>query len=233
MLKLQYVGGDETYLVEFKKISGNVVQVTGELPVKTKGFTLSRIKEDTWRADYTAYKTVYREVPGGVQFSNDGSVYVAPPEPEPTPEPEPYVPTLGEVKTAKIEEMNQLQQNVIQMGIDVTLSDGSIEHFSLTANDQISLMGLQAQVAAGAEQIPWHASDHNKHCKYYTNTDMQLIIMAAMQYVSYHVTYFRDLRIYINSLDNKESVQAVSYGMTIPEEYQSEVLRDMYVTMEG
>ncbi len=227
MLRLQYTEDNTTYLVEFKKISGQVVQVMGDLPVKTKGFTLSRVKEDAWRADYTAYKTVYREVPGGVQFSSDESVYVVPPKPEP------YVPTLEEVKAAKVEEMNQVQQNVIQIGIDVTLSDGNIEHFSLTANDQISLMGLQAQVAAGAEQIPWHASDHNEHCKYYTNADMQLIIMAAMQYVSYHVTYFRDLRIYINSLDDKEAIQKISYGAPIPEKYRSEVLKDMYTAVEG
>ena len=43
--------------------------------------------------------------------------------------------------------------------------------------------------------------------------------------MSYHVTYFRDLRIYIRSLSEEEDVQNVYYGMPIPIEYQSEPLR--------
>ena len=55
---------------------------------------------------------------------------------------------------------------------------------------------------------------------------MALIVFAAMQYVTYHVTYYRDLRIYIRSLDS-DSVGNVYYGMPIPAEYQSEPLKDM------
>ncbi len=233
MLELRYSDEKVSYEINFKKISTHIVQITGNFPIKRKGFVCCREgnEDDEW--SYKDYTTVYREIEGGVQFSNDGSVYVAPPEPEPVPEPEPYVPTLEEVREEKVNEMNMTQQNVIQTGIDVILTDGSMEHFTLTANDQISLMGLQAQVAAGAEQIPWHASNHDDHCKYYSNADMQIIIAAAMQYVSFHVTYFRDLRIYINSLKDKEAVQAVAYGIPVPEAYQSEVLRDMYAAMEG
>ena len=178
--------------------------------------------------DYSAFTTVYRELDGVVQFSNDGSIYVPP---APTPEPEPYVPTLEEVKASKVAEMNATQQSVIQQGIDVTLTDGTVEHFTLTDHDQTSLMGLQTQVAQGAEQIPWHTSDTTEHCKYYSNADMLLIVTAAMQYVTFHVTYFRDLRIYINALEDKESVEAVAYGVYIPVEYQSEVLKDLYAAM--
>ena len=54
---------------------------------------------------------------------------------------------------------------------------------------------------------------------------MVLITSAAMACVTWHVTYFRDLRIYIRSLQDKESVEAVTYGQDIPEEYQSDVLK--------
>ena len=60
-----------------------------------------------------------------------------------------YVPTLEDVQEAKVTEMNALQQNVIASGLDVTLSDGTTEHFTLTGQDQTSLMGLQTQVASG------------------------------------------------------------------------------------
>ena len=181
--------------------------------------------DGSYLGDYSAYTTVYREIEGGVQFSNDGSVYV-PPAPAPEPEPAPE-PTLEEVIESKVVEMNAAQQSVIQMGINVTLTDGTVEHFTLTDHDQTSLMGLQSQVAQGAEQIPWHTSDETEHCKFYINADMALITEAAMAYVTWHVTYFRDLRIYIRSLTTKDEVNAVVYGMDIPEEYQSEPLKAM------
>ena len=228
MLKLKYIGDDETYAVEFRTVANNIVELMGDFPIKDTGFTLSRAEhEDNW--DYTGYTTVYREIEGGVQFSNDGSVYVEPEQPsEPdTPDYEPYVPTLDEVKESKVKEMNAVQQQTIQHGIDVTLTDGTVEHFSLTDHDQTSLMGLQSQVAAGVEQIPWHTSDESEHCKFYSNADMALITTAAMEYVTWHVTYFRDLRIYIRSFDSADAVNAITYGIEIPQEYQSEPLKAM------
>lgn len=138
-----------------------------------------------------------------------------------------YVPTLEEVQEAKVTEMNTLQQNIIANGLDVTLSDGTTEHFTLTGQDQTSLMGLQTQVASGAENIPWHTSDEAEHCKFYSNADMLLIVTAAMTFVTWHVTYFRDLRIYIRSIEDKVAVAAIQYGTDIPEQYQSAPLKAM------
>ena len=231
MIELNYIGEKTRHKVGFASINEHIVSITGNIPAKTKGFTLSREgKEDDW--DYSAYTTIYREMEGVVQFSNDGSTYVPP---TPPPEPEPYVPTLEEVQEAKVAEMNAAQQAVIQQGIDVQLSGGS-EHFTLTDHDQASLMGLQTQVAAGLEQIPWHTSDETEHCKFYSNADMALITTAAMSWVTWHVTYFRDLRIYIRSLHTKEEVEAITYGMDIPEQHQSDVLKALIVKkmqMEG
>lgn len=61
---------------------------------------------------------------------------------------------------------------------------------------------------------------------------MALITTAAVEYVTWHVTYFRDLRIYIRSLQTKEEVEAVTYGMAIPEEYHSEPLKAMMAAQE-
>lgn len=138
-----------------------------------------------------------------------------------------YVPTLEEVQEKKIEEMNEFQQEVIQQGVNVALADGTVEHFTLTDHDQTSLMGLQTRVFAGDEHIPWHTSDEEEHCKFYSNADMALVTSTALSYVAWHVTYFRDLRIYIRSLETKEDVYAVTYGMNIPIEYQSEPLQVM------
>lgn len=281
MLDLKYINDSAIYQVEFSKISDNVCQIKGDIPIKTNGFTLSRIGEsDDW--SYEAYNTVYREIEGGVQFSNNGSVYVEPkkkvkfisgtggkltgsteqevyeyselivpsveveenyqfngwsPEiPESgivekdmvfTAEFE-YIPTLEEVKSQKIQEMNDRQQEIIQNGIEVQLSDGTTGQFSLGLYDQLSLGQLRSNAEKGTEKIPWHEDEEGKKCKWYKAVDMLLITSKAEAFLTYHITYFRDLRDYIKSMGDKESVNSVEYGVYIPSEYQSEVLRDLY-----
>lgn len=281
MLTLKYSGEKTGYEVSFKNVSQHVVQITGYFPVKQKGFMLYRDGVEEPLGDYSDYKTVYREVEQGAQFSDDGSVYIAPLarvtftagyggsidgeltqaaekyEDLVTPVPvaaegyefagwQPEIPTKGvisgnasfqalfsyietleEAKEKKVEEMNAAQQQIITAGIDVTLADGTTDHFDLTDRDQMRLIGLQEEVKSGAELISWHTSDENEHCKFYSNADMAVIAEKAMAYVKWHVTYFRDLRIYIRSLSTKEEVAAVVYGMDIPAEYQSDPLKAM------
>lgn len=225
MLKMRYIGESALYRVDYEYLSPNIIQIKGEVPFKPLGFELYKDSDDIELLGiYDTYTTLYRPISGGYQISNDGSVYVPPPEPTP---PEPYVPTLEEVIESKVQEMNNIQQAQIANGVDVTLSDGTTERFTLTDADQRSLTGLQTKVAAGDERIPWHIDDESVHCKYYSNADMAKIVDAAFGWVTYHVTYFRDLRIYIRSLTTKEEVQAVTYGMDFPEQYKSQPLKDM------
>ena len=205
-----------------KKLGEHLIQIFGA-EVNLSGFHLLN-DAGTPFGKYEDFKTLYKESEDSYILSNDGSVYVEPVEPEPEPVPEP---TLDEVKEAKVAEMNKAQQDAIQSGVDVTLSDGSTEHFSLTDHDQTSLVGLQSQVASGDENIPWHTSDESEHCKFYSNADMAKITETAMAFVVWHVTYFRDLRIYIRSLESKEAIEQVTYGMDVPEAYQSEPLKAM------
>lgn len=226
MLNMKYCGSKTVYEVEFSKISPHVVQVIGDIPVKDKGFTLSRDEsEDDW--DYRDYKTVYRRIDGGVQFSDGGSVYVAPPEPE---EPEPYVPALEEVKAVKLQEIGAACERMIYAGVDVELPGGT-EHFSLTEKDQINLFGKQAQMAAGIEKFEYHQDGHP--CRYYTKEEMQMIVETALGFVTYHTTYCNALNIWAASLEDADAVNAVFYGCEVPEAYQSEVLKDILAVREA
>ncbi len=228
MLNMKYNGSKTVYEVEFSRISPHVVQIIGNIPAKDKGFTLSRDEsDDGW--DYKNFKTVYRKIEGGVQFSDDGSVYVAPPEPEPVPEPEPYVPTLDEVKTMKLQEIGMACTQMIYAGVDVDLPGGT-EHFSLTEKDQINLFGKQAQMAAGAERFEYHQDGHP--CRYYTKEEMQLIVEAALGFVTFHTTYCNALNMWVSAMEDADAVNAVTYGCDIPKEYQSEVLKDILANLE-
>lgn len=223
--------------------NGNIVSIkfpAGTEPViSTKGFHLYLDPEgehDIGGEDYLGYTTIYRNDDvtaeyNGYQLSNDGSIWT-PPEPEPEPEPAPE-PTLEELREAKVSEMNAVQQAVIQSGVNVTLTDGTVEHFTLSVDDKIMLMGLQSRVAAGEGEIPWHNSNEEEHCKFYSNADMARIITAAESVVAWHVTYCKDLCIYIRSLETKEEVAAVTYGMELPEAFQSEPLKAMLSAQVG
>ena len=217
------------------KTKENVVKVKAEkaLPDMKNGFLFFLNVGDRKPAGkYEEYTTIFREYDATEkEYSNDGSVYVPPviPDPEPVPEP-----TLEELQEAKVAEMNATMESAIAYGAEVQLSDGTTERFTLTDRDQISLIGLQVSAATlvDAQDIdpltfPWHPADESVHCKFYSQEDMRKISTAGFQYVLYHVTYFRDLRIYIRSLTDKEQVNAVTYGMEIPVEYQSEPLKAM------
>lgn len=207
-----------------KKVSEHVIEITG-VEMNLSGFHIIKNTGSVF-GKYENYTTLYREVENGFQLSNDGSVYV---EPEPVPEPEPYEPTLEELKEQKISEVGSVCKETIYAGVDVELPTGSTEHFSLKEEDQINLFGKQAQITAGVTQLEYHQDGHP--CRYYTVEEMTAIITAAMQFVSFHTTYCNSLYTWINSVTDKKDLQGITYGVSIPEEYQSEVLKAYLLSM--
>ena len=222
MLIMKYEGLKTEYTVTFSRISDHVIQLLGDFPAKAKGFILSREgKEDNW--DYSGFNTIYREIDGGVQFSDDGSVYVAPPEPEPEPDPEPYVPTLEEVKEYKKQEIMSAYKAVKTSGFDIELSGGT-EHFPLKDEDVTFLFGKQLELQGSTEEEISYQDSENR-CKLYSREDMQLIISKALLFVNFQTTYRNNLCEWIDECSSTEEVNSISYGATIPEEYQNEVYK--------
>lgn len=230
MAYLKFLNSSEVY--KCKVIPQNnivTLKFDSEMEVSTAGFDLyldEKCQTDIGVGYYHDFTTIYRNDDttaeyNGYQLSKDGIVYE---EPEP---PEPYVPTLEEVQEQKVSEMNAIQQQVVANGCEVQLSDGTKERFTLTTNDQLSLNALSVKTLEGMQIVPWHPADESVHCKFYSEEDMKKITDACMNWVAYHVTYFRDLRIYIRSLQDKNTINAIQYGDNIPTEYQSEVLQSM------
>lgn len=221
---IKFLNQDSTVEGNVKKINNHVVQITGA-DQNLSGFHLVTRNGAIW-GKYEEYTTLYRVIDNGFQLSNDGSVYV---EPEPVPEPEPIEPTLEELKQQKINEVSNTCKETIYAGVDVELPTGTTEHFSLKEEDQINLFGKQAQITAGVTQLEYHQDGHP--CRYYTVEEMTAIITAAMQFVSYHTTYCNSLYTWINAATNKEDLQEITYGVSIPVEYQSEVLQTYLLSM--
>ena len=98
-----------------------------------------------------------------------------------------------------------------------------MEHFSLTEHDQLNLFGKQAQLAAGAERLEYHAD--GQPCRYYSAADMEAIAQAAMWHVSYHTTYCNAINMWIAGCQTAEEDDQIFYGGDVSEEYRSEVLQ--------
>lgn len=221
----------ESIFPQSKTVMKIVFPEKGDIPEEWGGDILIYTAGGIHCSTLHGYETVYLQEDREVYLSNDGSVYVPPAPPEPVPEPEPYVPTLAEVKAAKRAEISAICERVIYAGVDVTLSDGQMYHFSLTEKDQINLFGKQAQLATGAEKMEYHAD--GQPCRYYSAVDMENIISAAMQYVSYHTTYCNALNMWIAGCQTKEELQEIFYGADVPEEYRSEVLNAYLIQIAG
>lgn len=123
----------------------------------------------------------------------------------------------------KIQLMSEVCRSTIENGFDIELGDG-IKHFSLTTQDQININTL-VLLSSQLELIPYHADDES--CVFFTKSVFNEIAQKATQYITYHVTYFNSLKKYIESLTTESEIDAVSYGMEIPDNFKSVVLNTL------
>lgn len=131
--------------------------------------------------------------------------------------------SIDEVKLNLINAMSNQCNTVITDGFDATLSDGETYHFSLKLEDQLMIQALMLKVSAGETQLPYHADGES--CKFFTPEEVSLLYSNMEQIITYNTTYFNSLRDYINSFSEVEDLNKILYGVEIPVEYQSEVLK--------
>ena len=234
-MNVRFQGSGTIYQMKVTVPAEGLVQLHFPIPDGVEVITGFEVltEKGTVYGDYTGYTTIYREMEdGSIILSNDASVYVPPaPSEAADPEPEPEPPALEEVRAQKLQEVGEACRQIIHAGVDVVLPDNTVEHFSLKEEDQINLFGKQAQLISGAERLEYHQDGHP--CRYYTAEEMQAIITAAMQHVSYHTTYCNSLNMWIAGATTTEELNTIFYGADIPEEYQSQVLKDYLNAIMG
>lgn len=133
------------------------------------------------------------------------------------------VDVLEYVVNLKVAEMSSICNQSIINGVDVKLTDGKTYHFSLTSDDQLNLSTMLIKLVTGTEVFGYH--NDNGDCEFYSKEDVAIITKASEDWKLYHVTYFNSLRKYIRSIKTVKEVREVYYGMSIPEEYQTPVLK--------
>lgn len=225
MLIMKYIGQETKYSVEFELLSPNLAKLQGDFPVKNTGFTLSRIgMDDKW--DYSRFTTVYRNIDGGVIFSNDGSVYVAPPEPEVTPDPEPYVPTPEELEA--MFEQNKKDKVLLSKSLLATYLEehpitssahGGVEGVYSVTSEKQSLMMSQymtyqiAKTVDSSAKLTWNET--GKSCEEWTEQDFVQLILEIKEYVYPLVSYQQTLEEQITACTTQEMLDAIVIDFTL------------------
>lgn len=208
-------------LLTSNEISGQFVQCNNKLyrdywmkPIETSRiFTNVNIREIT-EEEYNAFaEAIEQEEP------------IPNPQPEPTPSPLPVnneeEVSIDYLRDAKIQEMSRMCNATIEAGFDLEVQ-GEMRHFSLTIQDQINLINLNT-LAQTQQLIPYHAD--GEVSTFYTPDEINAIITEATTFKNYQLMYYNALKIYINALDTIEGIAAITYGIDIPEEYKTDVLK--------
>lgn len=155
-----------------------------------------------------------------IYLSCDGSVYD--PEtsgsiwPEPMPEPEIPEPTLEEVKSQKIAELSTICNQSIIHGVYMEI-DGEKKLFSYKTEDQSNLLNALQLARATKMSMPYHADGCN--CRLFTPEEITQLYILEMTNLTHNQTYMNQLKMYIESLDDKLAVEAVLYGNELTGEY--------------
>lgn len=225
-LTLKYAGEKTGYEVAFKTVNPHVVQLTGYFPVKTKGFALYRdaVADDPW--DYEDYKTVYRTIEGGAQFSNDGSVYVAPVQPEEPEEPEPYVPTEEELaaifaqnKRDKVYlSKSMLESFLAGHPLTSTAHKGTEGIYSVTGEKQTLMMSqymtYQIEKAVNPNaKLTWNET--GRSCEEWTEEEFMQLILEIKAYVYPLVSYQQALEEEINACLTQQELDTIVIDYTL------------------
>lgn len=137
--------------------------------------------------------------------------------------------TIEFMRESKINEMSNACEAVITSGFDIVLADGESHHFDFTLEEQANFMFFKSAIDAGSTSIPYHAKD--EACRYFTAEEILSIIDMGISLKTYHTTYFNSLKQYIKSLETVDEIYAIYYGISIPEEYCSEVLISLMTTV--
>lgn len=130
--------------------------------------------------------------------------------------PEIYIPTIDEIVNSKISSLSYICNRKIVSGVDIEI-DETIEHFSYTEQDQTNIKELFD--LAVQTNIPMYYHSDGNSCKLYTVEQIVKLYTTAAMNKMHHITYFNQLKKYINTLDDSDIVNSIEYGFELFGEY--------------
>ena len=122
-----------------------------------------------------------------------------------------YTQTLDEVKTEKINELSAICKNKIESGVTIQI-DGVDETFSygIESGDQGNIDDIFSLAISTNLPQPYHCNGGS--CKLYTVQQISELYVAVKVLKAKETTYFNQMKQYINSLENADTIKAIAYG---------------------
>ena len=130
--------------------------------------------------------------------------------PLPIPEPEPA--SVDSVKAKKISEIKQSCEDYIYAGTNVTLPDGTTEHFTYSLADQSNISEMFTAILAGATEFPYHAD--GEICKIYTKEQIVAIYGTLSLFKTEATTYHNSLKAQINAMTDIDAISTIKFKET-------------------
>lgn len=202
---------------EYINLDGTLYRATWMAPIVKQEPYISAIVVEISEEEYNIYANA---------IINNEIIEIASQEPIPNTEEEinPIdVESLEFIRSSKLTEMSYACRTTIEAGFDLELRN-EMHHFSLDTQDQLNLISL-GEMAKTQSLIPYHAD--GEECIFYTSEEMNEIVETATAFKIYHTTYYNALKNYINALNTVEDINAIEYGIEIPEQYKSDVLKTL------
>lgn len=169
------------------------------------------------QSDFSNMNYLYQKIDDltYVLTKDEKDVYIEPNISEISKNPE-HIPTVDEVRNAKISVLSYTCNKQIINGVNVDI-DGLSEHFSYTEEDQTNIKEL-FDLAVQTNVPLYYHSDGNS-CKLYTVDQIVSIYTTATMNKMHNITYFNQLKMYLQSLDDAEKIKNIEYGCELTGEY--------------
>ena len=119
---------------------------------------------------------------------------------------------LIEAKINKISELTQACQNIILNGIDY-----NGKHYTYNYSDQNNISNLIQMAKTTGMDVPYNAD--GDLCELYSPADIYAIYISEEINVTQNTTYLNQLKAYVDTLEDIDSVNNIVYGQELTGEY--------------
>lgn len=171
------------------------------------------------QSDFRRMNYIYRKLDEltYILTEKEDDIYIEPEIPDVnTPEYPEHIPTVEELKNIKILDWSSICNAQIVNGVNIDI-DGNIEHFSYNDEDQVNikeLFDLSVQT-----NVPMYYHSDGNSCKLYTVEQITLLYTTAAMNKMHHITYFNQLKMYLNTLDILDDINNLNYGCELEGDY--------------
>lgn len=188
--------------------------------MRASSFTDSIEKAKVVLISEEEYKTLYNIFSNGIEEE----IPLFPDIEEEVLQEEPLPLLTVTIKQEKIYEIRKICAETIKKGVTLSINSKK-KTFPLEITDQLNISRLYQQALSGETFLPYHAEDGL--CEEFSKEDIILLYETMCEHINYHTAYHNSLQDYVESLTEDKDISSVTYGMEIPEFYQTDVLKKM------